>query len=116
MTYTEADSLLQGRNLHSRKIGNNTYLHRVSGVPGDDIAIRLHDTDILRFKADGSVVLHTGGWRTVTTKERMNEHLRDLGFRIDQRSFKWYVSERNPLGEYYDGMTLNSPKSTPEVS
>ena len=88
MTYAEADQSLQGRNRESRKIANNTYLHR----EGEDIAIRLHNTDIVRFKPNGDIVLDSGGWLTVTTKQRMNEYLRrDMGEIWSERGV-WYVA------------------------
>jgi hypothetical protein len=53
-----------------RKIQNNTWVER----RGDDIAIRLHATDVILFKANGHVVLDTGGYFTHTTKDRINGH------------------------------------------
>lgn len=41
---------------------------------GECYAVRLHSTDILTFHADGAVTYFAGGWRTVTTKARMNEY------------------------------------------
>lgn len=37
--------------------------------------IRLHDTDIMTFHPDGTIQLHTGGFNTHTTRNRMNEFL-----------------------------------------
>lgn len=37
--------------------------------------IRLHNTDILTFKKSGAIILDSGGWRTVTTKDRLNRFL-----------------------------------------
>lgn len=108
--YQELDSQLQGRCRESRKVGNNTYLRR----RGDAIAVRLHSTDVLTFAADGSVTLDSGGWRTVTTKERMNRFLR--GPRVYQENSVLYVAVPGPSGlpyaddarRYYfeDGMTI----------
>lgn len=53
----------------TRKVANNTYLQRRSE---GRLAVKLHNTDILTFHPDGSVVFTTGGWKTMTTKERMN--------------------------------------------
>lgn len=50
-------------------VANNTTLRR----DGDDLIIRLHNTDILIFTPDGRVEFQTDGWKTVTTKARMNE-------------------------------------------
>lgn len=94
MNYWKADSKLQGRCHEQRKVANNTILAR----RGEDIALRLHSTDILLFRRDGSVVYNSGGWRTSTTKSRMN----DFGTgRIHQHKFTWYVNGE----EYFDGFT-----------
>src|SRR5579864_7126511 len=91
MNYLKADSQLSGRNKLSRKVGNNTYLVRNSGVLGDSIHLKLHDTYIITWYADGRTELNSGGWRTVTTKARINEHLED-GFGISQVKGLWYVT------------------------
>ena len=86
MTYAEAAKLLTGRCSKSRKLANNTYLERINS---DTIAVRLHDTDVVTFHSDGRTVLNTGGWRTVTTKERMN---RFSPFAVWTRNGVWYVA------------------------
>ena len=67
MTYHKADRQLQGRCQHSRKLQNNTYLQRRENY----IAVRLHGTDILTFRPDGSWQARTGGWGTITTRDRL---------------------------------------------
>lgn len=80
---------------------------------GDDKVVRLHSTDIVRIKPDGTVILRSGGWKTMTTRDRMNDHIH--GYVIWQKSHKWYVgpSSYNPLlwvkrpkVEYFDGMRI----------
>ena len=82
--YRSAERLLNGRD--SRKIANNTTLRR----DGDEFVVRLHYTDIVRYHADDTVTLNSGGWQTVTTKQRMNL-LTNL--RVYQRDYTWYVVE-----------------------
>ena len=54
----------------SRKIDYHTYLKlRERGV----IAVLLHSTDIVKFYPDGTIVYNSGGWKTVTTRDRMNK-------------------------------------------
>lgn len=72
MDYKTANEKLQGRCRESRKLSNNTYLKRRGE---GEIAVRLHSTDILTFYADGRIEVNTGGWNTVTTKDRINSHL-----------------------------------------
>lgn len=112
MNYLMADTKLRGRNMLSRKMGNNTYLVRNSGVPGDSIHLKFHNTYIITWYADGRIELNTGGWLTVTTKARINEYL--SGYSISQHKGVWYLSERTDgpecwkdLGVYADGMIIN---------
>lgn len=55
---------------NGKPIGCNTRLF----WRGENIALRYHSTDIVTFHADGSKVLHTGGWYTVTTLQRLREY------------------------------------------
>lgn len=65
-TFTEFESKLKGR---ARKLANNTYI--VAREDGG-IGVRLHDTEVVVHYPD-HIVLNSGGWQTVTTKQRMNE-------------------------------------------
>jgi hypothetical protein len=67
MNYMVANEKLGSRT--RRKLCNNTYLER----RGNDIAVKLHLTDVLTFRPDGSTVYNSGRWRTATTQNRMNE-------------------------------------------
>lgn len=87
MNYQQACEKLTGRCVRVRKLKNNTYLERLDN---ESIAVRLHSTNVLVYKADGSVIIDSGGWRTVTTKGRMNEYL-PYGFRISQTRGQWYL-------------------------
>lgn len=92
-----------------KKIDRNTYLID----RGDHIAVRLHQTDIVKLYANGEVVLNTGGWETVTTKDRMNRY---SPFYVQQRKNVWSVWQRDnsPSGDrrdkfcglFFDGMRL----------
>lgn len=87
MTYSQAIEQLGNR--EQKKIANNTYLVRRNDGA---VAIRLHATDILTFRPDGSVVVKTNGWTSVTTKARINEYLPLRG--IFQRAGAWFWSVR----------------------
>lgn len=73
MDYFGADRELHhkrwGTPLDSRKLENNTHLKRLSE---HEIGLLLHNTYIARFFDDYSVILDTEGWRTRTTKDRLN--------------------------------------------
>ena len=70
---TKKESLenIQNDVMRSRKIGNNTF--EIIYKDGNR-AIRLHKTDIITFGAT-AFILNTGGWSTVTTKDRINKHI-----------------------------------------
>ncbi len=101
MNYTKANELLTGRCHESRRIGNNTYLQR---RPGGEIAVRLHRTDIVTYRPDGSVILDSGGWRTVTTKARINQYM-PAECSLYQRDWEWYLERdgSDPI-VFEDGM------------
>lgn len=100
MNYREALVKLSGRT--SRKIDNNTYLIKT----GDKIAVRLHQTDILTYEPTGRVVLNSGSWQTVTTKDRINHYL-PYGFRIQQVSNVWYlIDNKGKKYLYKDGIII----------
>lgn len=89
-SYADADEILTGRCKQRRKIGNNTWLERVLETA---IAVRLHQTDIVVYYSDGSILLDTGGWMTVTTKARINEF---SPFGVSSTRGEWSVSRHNP--------------------
>lgn len=94
MTYKTALAKLNLR--PSRKVAHNTTLRPVAldsvGV-ADSIALRLHSTDILTFHRNGSVTATSGGWKTSTTKDRLNSYL-PHGWRVYQDKGVWYWSRR----------------------
>lgn len=103
-TYIEAAEQLGGK--ASRKLENNTYLHRIDE---HTIAVKLHDTDVVTYYDDGRIVLNSGGWRTVTTKDRMEKYSP-----VWLRSFDgdWHIARHGEAGYrktgdiFNDGVTL----------
>ena len=85
-TFKVADALLTGRCREGRNIAGNTRLER----RGDTIALRYHSTDVVTYHPDGSLTLDSNGWRTVTTKERMNWAL-PRGLHLRQDKGVWFV-------------------------
>lgn len=78
-------------NRMTRKVGNNTYLTR------DDanvLRLRLHSTDIITSYPNGETLVTSGGWKTPTTKSRLNDYLK--GFSLHQNKGQWFWSKRNP--------------------
>lgn len=99
MTYEEAKEMLKGRN--SKKIGNNTSLVDLE----NRIVIRLHNTNVVTFYEDGRTLLNSGGWKTVTTKDRMNKYL-PTPWKVLQEKFEWYLWnwKTKEKREYQDNM------------
>ena len=54
--------------------------------------VRYHDTNVVTFNRDG-VRLNHGGYKTATTKRRMNQvsEAFNLGFKVYQKNFEWFV-------------------------
>jgi hypothetical protein len=94
-TFQEFDDLLQ--------IAHNTYAIR----QGDDIAIRLHLTDIIVFSPCGDTVYNTGGWYSVTTKQRLNR-FGPVG--VYQKKGEWYYYDDTP---FIDGASVGRWVKTP---
>lgn len=135
MTYTPISNyesaeaaLANNRDKNKRKLERNTYLER----RGDNFAIRLHQTDVVTYKPDDSIVLNSGGWLTMTTKARINQFL-PAGINLASDRGQWIVRERDtyinePTEEnpwhsrvepgtwsapYSDGITLYGPDYKP---
>lgn len=96
MNYESANAQLTGRCKNSRKIQNNTYLAR----RGEDIALQLHSTDVVTLHPDGSITLNSGGWHTVTTKDRISPF-----HRVSARQGVWYMEDGTL---FYDGVTIDA--------
>jgi len=100
MTYAEAVSMVHGKtNRKERKIGNNTYAE----IGYDDsVSIRLHGTAVVRFYPNGTVKLNSGGWRTSTTKDRINKY---SPVKVYQKKYEWYLQDG---AEFADNILVNS--------
>ena len=78
------------------------------------VEIQLHATDVYRIEkrhdvgdefAHSVITLDSGGYQTVTTKDRMNRFL-PLGYRVYQKDFDWYLHTPEGTREYQDGMQI----------
>ena len=103
-----------------RPVANNT---RVERREGGAIAIRLHGTDVVTYRPDGSAVLNTGSWRTVTTKDRINTYA-PAGVRVysDRGAWKLY-REGQVVCRFEDGLIVdasgrpvNAPQDEPSAA
>ena len=66
-----------------------------------------HNTPVVRFNSN-EVILNDGGWRTNTTKTRMNQTSRNygLGFNVFQKDYAWFVEYNGTVIPYSCGMKL----------
>jgi len=88
----------------SRISRNNTEIKSVEGGR----VVTLHYTDIVKVNDDGTVVLNSGGWKTSTTKTRINQVATewDLGFSVYQQNYVWYVDIGGKPRRFLDGMVF----------
>lgn len=108
-TFAELNALLGSK--QGRKLGNNTYAVRLAP---DTIGVRLHSTIVVTLTPT-RIVLNSGGWHTVTTKDRLNTYLPQTWGVCQERGL-WYLrryvctnGEGNYLAVnagYRDGITL----------
>ena len=98
--YSELKQFLGSRS--RKKLMNNTW---AIDLGEDCVGIELYHTTILKFCSDDSIILNSGGWKTVTTKDRMNRYSNN--FRVYQEKFVWYVHYFDIHYIYEDYMILN---------
>lgn len=99
MDYQRAIAQLTGRCIERRKVDNNTWLVRREG----HVALRLHNTDILKYWPDGSVEYYAGNWQTWTTKDRLNK----FGpLRIYSDRGVWLTGRNGSTVAFEDGMRV----------
>lgn len=74
------------------KVDHNTYKYSHNG----SVVVRLYSTNIVEKTANGFIILSNGGHQTVTTKDRINQALKewspDNGLGICQRDYTWYLT------------------------
>lgn len=110
--YASASNFLGGR--YQRKLANNTVVRRGTLVePGRDeqtIEVVLHRTTIVCYYPNGDVTVNSGRYRTVTTKQRINQLL-PPGASIYQKRYDWFWAFARPSGataqtDFEDGDTI----------
>jgi hypothetical protein len=84
------------------------YIYRID----DGCVVRLFDTDIAKLNArDDTITLDSGGYRTTTTKDRMNRALTGTPYMVYQKKGDWFVRDADNDKEipFTDGMSLKVP-------
>lgn len=92
--------IADGRSKVQRTVANNTVVRVVN--EGKDIAVRLHDTDVVCHNGNGTITLSSGGWKTKTTKDRLNTFT-EAG--ISQKAGVWYMKDGSL---FYDGIVIKA--------
>ena len=102
MTHNEAISMVRGkRNAKRRKIGNNTYAEILHD---NSVGIMLHSTYVVKIHPDNTYTLQTGGWQTLTTKDRINQY---SPVRVYQRKYEWFVKINGKEYPFMEGMVVS---------
>jgi hypothetical protein len=101
---TKAEQLAGVEHIAAKKIAHNTVEYT---RPDGTKVIRLHLTDIMEFLPDGSVRLDTGGFKTHTTKDRLNQYL-PKPWQVWAHQGIWYISKSGIPGDYVfsDGVVI----------
>lgn len=96
-TYEDAQAYLaKGRSKTRRPLpGRSTYIREAED---GRIEVVYHETAVVAYHPDGRVVLDSGGWRTVTTKDRMCTYSPAT---IHQAKGVWYI-KTTPNGSAVD--------------
>jgi hypothetical protein len=103
--------IMEGIDYKSAKIIDSNTVEYIK--PDGVKVIRLHRTDILTFPKRGGVILNSDGWKTVTTKERMNSYQGECV--IVQDKGVWYITtsldpyqSKNSRIPYFDGIKIKN--------
>lgn len=69
LTFNRCEEIVGNRD--SKKLGNNTFLLKMSDK---EFAVRLHNSLIVRIFDNGTYTVSTCGFNTATTRERINKY------------------------------------------
>lgn len=75
-------------------------------MPDGRVIHYYHQSPVVVELPDGRLRLSSCGYRTATTKERINRHL-PSGYFVRQRDFEWYLEMGNYTVDFEDGMVVD---------
>lgn len=104
-TYETVKAMLHGKP-QKRIAGNTTIIDR-----GSSVALQYHWTDVVTWNENGTIILSSGGYGTLTTKERLNHALNGIA-RIVQKDYAWYVDFNGHRYHFHSGMVINPTTQT----
>jgi hypothetical protein len=94
-------AIANGRNW---KLDNTAVIQREDGIT----EVRLYDKKIAEL-GDFFVTLYDGGFRSKTTKSRLNAILSENGCdndKVFQKNHKWFLSNNGEVEKFTSGVTL----------
>lgn len=102
--FNQAETFLSRKSVRTVKGKRSTQVVRLSS---DEIALRYHGTSVVTWHRNGDVVLRTNGFRTVTTKARINAA---APCRLWQTNFQWFVGQSSRIEPvpFYEGMVVRA--------
>ena len=114
-SHAEWDTFLGKK--QSRKITHNTWANRI----GKEIHVVYHKTSVVIYKGDGRIELNSGGWKTATTKNRINRYSPAQVWQVTKKKGDdptWYISHvsLNADGEFEDGIEFYEETQRKEVA
>lgn len=102
--FNKADTFLGKRPARNVRGKRSTQVVRLGP---DEIALRYHGTSVVTWRRNGDVVLRSNGFRTVTTKSRINDA---APCRVWQHNFQWFVGQSSRIEPlpFEEGMVVRA--------
>ena len=83
----------------------------ISSDADNRLIVTYHSTQVVKRANNGAITLNSGGDRSNTTKNRMNQAANQysLGYQVFQRKFEWFVKylSQDNIIPFTDGMVLH---------
>ena len=98
MTYKDCLELISKSKVGRLKLKHNTYLEQ----RGESFVVIFHRTAVVKIFPDDRYQLFTGGWHTVTTKQRINQF---SPARVYQERGDWYLDSGR---EFFEGVIVSA--------
>ena len=85
------------------------YMTKVTRANDGGMTVTYHSTPIVHVDPEGVITLNSGGWRSVTTKRKMNQAANEFGlaYSVYQRKGEWFVDHGHGEIPFVDGMVLD---------
>jgi hypothetical protein len=107
-SYAQLEQMIRDSRHQEVKLCNNTVAHRIDE---SKIGIKLYYTDVVIIHSDNTYELHTRGFTTATTRDRLNSF---SPARVVQKDFTFYVLKdtsmravKSNLVEFEEGIKVD---------